>query len=195
MIVMSNSKKLQENEVYSNMSTLMTPTLYVARIPDELHSVIQDIDDLLSLESLAKKLSLRDIFYLVYEQTTDAGFNDFLTRYALSSFTTTPANIAWMSEVKSQYDAYIRLREDESKINGVTPTSSFPIHVTHSLLSPRLLGKYKNILVLTPVNGDSVLRLDKKTFKFSLISMLYDFMGYEALRNHTVSNYIMGLGD
>ena len=177
------------------MSELMAASLYVARIPDELQGVIQDINDLLSLDSLATKLSLHDIFYLVYEQTTDPGFNTFLTKYGLTSIMRSPNNIAWMSEVKSQYDAYIRLREDESKINGLPVMSTFPVHVTHSLLSSRLLGKYKNILALTPVNGDSVVRMDKKTFKFSLISMLYDFMGYEALRNHTVSNYLVGLGD
>lgn len=174
------------------MSEIHVKNLYFARLPDELRSVITDYNGLLSLSTLATKVSLPDLLYLVYEQTTDPGFTAFLVENDLCSIMQEPANIAWLATVKPQYEAYVRKREEQRILNQVAEPSKFPIHVTHC--NHTLYTNHENLVVLkSRVETDT--EMNKRFFKVNLFTMLYNMVGYEALRKMKVTRYLLGLND
>lgn len=187
------------------MSVVTPLALYAVRIPTELSHVFKKHDDVTvpldlvcDLNKLSTYLPLEDVFYLIYEQTTDKGFVEFMADTKLYSFLQCPENINWLTSVKDQYDAYIRKREDALKVKQkeveFIPTS--PVNETHIPFICQY-GKQGVLLTFEPFTEEKSSELiesfakDKYKFNLALIKYLIRYVGYDELRKLPVFRYLL----
>ena len=90
------------------MSDVLTTEVYAIRIPSGLERVFNPQTDgpvslkqVCDLRQLQDHLPLEDIFYLVYEQTNDPIFNEFLTVHQVYNIAQSPRNVTWLSEINT----------------------------------------------------------------------------------------------
>lgn len=113
------------------MSEVLTSPIYMVRLPKGFAHLFNSYDDKVvplaavgNLRQLANHLSLEDVFYFVYEQTSDNTFATFTSLYGITPLLRQPDNIAWLTEVQKEYDAYVRRRKELEKINPIQVNSS-----------------------------------------------------------------------
>lgn len=191
------------------MSVVTPLALYAVRIPDELKHVFKRHDDVTvpldlvcDLNKLAEYLPLEDMFYLIYEQTTDKGFVEFMSETKLYSFLQSPENINWLNGVKDQYDAYIRKREDTLKVKQnevefipTTLVTTTLVNETHMPFIYRY-GTQGVLIAFKPYSEeDSELAAkyakDKYQFSLELIKQLMRYVGYDELRKLPIMTHLL----
>lgn len=179
------------------MSELSVADVYVVNLPHTLAQLIEqhpdtfNLKDIVDLQTLATKLTLEDVFQFVYEQTIDDKFNEFVVTSGLKNILQKQDNITWLSQVKTQYDSYLRKREDMKKINEEDLTRTFGI-----LESYRYYIKINkpDIKCVFFIRNTEETKKDLLTYKQDLYSEFYDILGFEVIRNHPVAKYILRLG-
>ena len=179
------------------MSELSVADVYVVNLPHTLAQLIEqhpdtfNLENIADLQTLATKLTLEDVFQFVYEQTIDDKFNEFVVTSGLKNILQKQDNITWLSQVKTQYDSYLRKREDMKKINEEDLTRTFGI-----LESYRYYNKINkpDIKCVFFTRNTEETKKDLLTYKQDLYSEFYDILGFEVIRNHPVAKYILRLG-
>lgn len=184
------------------MSVVTPLDVYSVRIPTELKHVLLSHDDIkislttfCELDKLSTILPLEDVFYLIYEQTTDKGYVDFISKTKLYSFLQHPANINWMLGVKEQYDAYIRKREDGLKVkqNDVQSFLTTPVNESHEVRYSEY-SKLGLIVSFTPIDDETDVTEvvgNKYRFNLDLLNTLIKHVGYDELRKHPAMCYLL----
>lgn len=179
------------------MSELSVADVYVVNLPHTLAQLIEQHPDTFNLETLtdlsvlSTKLNLEDVFQYVYEQTIDDKFNDFIVTSGLKNILQKQDNITWLSQVKTQYDSYLRKREDMKKINEDDLTRTFGVLESYHLHDK--INKPDVKCVFFKRNTEET-QTDLLTYKQELLNVFYDMFSFEVIRNHPVTKYILKLG-
>lgn len=191
---------------------LLTP-IYTVRVTNTMVELLADkrltTATLVNLPELARLATLEDVFYHIYAQTDDIDFVSLTNKLGVKSFMLHPANVEWLNSVKDQYNSYVQRREDEKKIHNIpTKVLHGTIHTAFELLhgkgniAPEHVSANGCFYVcfsdttetLKHTKSDSGLDELNHQFKKSIYSLLYDYMGFEALRQHIASRYLLAPG-
>lgn len=176
------------------MSDYVLSNVYAIVLSNQLNEIrlkYADIDfaTLTSLRKLSSYLPLEDIFQYIYEQTNEPGFNDFLTTNKINGLMHDTDNISWLSEVKNQYEAYIRKRMDLLKLGKEEPKykrtlcQGYHYSGKHSYLGT-------HVLFFVPF-GAADKGNEPKLFRSLLLDTFYDVMGFETLKQHPIAKYLL----
>lgn len=179
------------------MSELSVADVYVVNLPHTVAQLVEQypetftLETLTDLQAMATKLNLEDIFQYVYEQTIDDKFNDFIVTSGLKNILQKQDNITWLSQVKTQYDSYLRKREDMKKINEDDLTRTFGVLESYHFHDKINKPDVKCVFFKRNTEENEI---DLLTYKEKLLSVFYDIFGFEVIRNHPVAKYILKLG-
>lgn len=191
---------------------LLTP-IYMVRVTNAMVELLKDkqltTETLVNLPELARLVTLEDVFHHIYAQSDDIDYISLSNKLGIKSFMLHPANVEWLSAVKDQYNSYAQRREDEKKIHNI-PTKLLHgcIYENFELFHGKCPASPEHVCVNgcfyvcftdipTPVKhtkSETGINISERLFKRSIYSLLYDYMGFEALRQHVASRYLLAPG-
>ena len=197
------------------MYTKQVMEIYAVRIPSLFLPIIVELQKngtlpegthqykiFSSLRKLSEYLSMEDVFHFAYLQTDDDALTRLMSDYKLPNMLQHPDNIAWLNEVKNEYDRYVRRLDEEKKLQKSVNTTLFLNERMYGLHDHYQVLREERTTISNPVsnisavyflekNGDDVNNF--KSFRFALLHALNNFMGFEALRFHPMTKYSLSL--
>lgn len=191
---------------------LLTP-IYTVRVTNEMVELLASKQlttaTLVDLPRLAQLATLDDVFHHIYAQSEDVDFTSLTLNLGLNNFLSSATNVEWLNGVKDQYISYVQRREDEKKIHKI-PTKLLQVkpynclelfHDNNKICLPHVSMDGAFYVIFKDLadefkhtKSESGLNETEYQFKRSILSLLYDYMGFEALRQSKAFRYLLTPG-